>query len=133
MDIKRRVVYVEDEQEMIDLVRLILIRRGYEVVGANGGRDGLETVRQVLPDLVLLDLMMPDMDGWDVYQQMKADPATQNIPVIVVTAKAQSIDKVLGLHIAKVDDYISKPFSPQELVDSVEKVLARRQELNREP
>ncbi len=132
METKRRVVYIEDEQEMIDLVRLILNRRGFEIVGANGGRDGLDTVRHLVPDLVLLDLMMPDMDGWDVYQQMKADEATQNIPVIVVTAKAQSIDKVLGLHIAKVDDYISKPFSPQELVDSVEKVLARRQEFNRE-
>jgi two-component system, OmpR family, response regulator VicR len=128
METKRRVVYIEDEQEMIDLVRLILNRRGYEIIGANGGREGLDTVRKTLPDLVLLDLMMPDMDGWDVYQQMKAEEATQHIPVIVVTAKAQSIDKVLGLHIAKVDDYISKPFSPQELVDSVEKVLARRQE-----
>ena len=98
---------------MIDLVRLILGRRGFEVIGANGGWDGLDTIRWVLPDLVLLDLMMPDMDGWDVYQQMKADEATRNIPVVVVTAKAQSIDKVLGLHIAKVDDYISKPFSPQ--------------------
>jgi DNA-binding response OmpR family regulator len=68
--------------------------------------------------------MMPDMDGWDVYQQMKADESTRDIPVIVVTAKAQSIDKVLGLHIAKVDDYISKPFSPNDLVASVEKVLA---------
>jgi DNA-binding response OmpR family regulator len=113
---------------MIDLVRLILNRRGFEVTGANGGREGLDTVRKTLPDLVLLDLMMPDMDGWDVYQQMKADESTQKIPVIVVTAKAQSIDKVLGLHIAKVDDYISKPFSPQELVDSVEKVLARHAE-----
>jgi DNA-binding response OmpR family regulator len=83
-------------------------------------------VRQQLPDLVLLDLMMPDMDGWDVYQQMKAEENTREIPVIVVTAKAQSIDKVLGLHIAKVDDYISKPFSPQELVESVEKVLGRQ-------
>ena len=71
--------------------------------------------------------MMPDMDGWDVYQQMKAEDSTRDIPVIVVTAKAQSIDKVLGLHIAKVEDYIAKPFSPQELIDSVEKVLARRQ------
>ena len=122
----KRLVYVEDEREMIDLVRLILGRRGFEVIGANGGRDGLETIRRELPDLVLLDLMMPDMDGWDVYQQMKADEATRNIPVIVVTAKAQSIDKVLGLHIAKVDDYISKPFSPQELTESVDKVLARR-------
>jgi DNA-binding response OmpR family regulator len=110
---------------MIDLVRLILGRRGFEVIGANGGREGLDLVRQELPDLVLLDLMMPDMDGWDVYQQMKAEENTREIPVIVVTAKAQSIDKVLGLHIAKVDDYISKPFSPQELIDSVEKVVAR--------
>jgi DNA-binding response OmpR family regulator len=76
-----------------------------------------------MPDLVLLDLMMPDMDGWEVYQQMKADEKTKNIPVIVVTAKAQSIDRVLGLHIAKVDDYIAKPFSPQDLMNSVEKVL----------
>lgn len=129
MDTKRRLVYIEDEQEMIDLVRLILNRRGFEIIGANGGREGLDAVRLNHPDLVLLDLMMPDMDGWDVYQQMKADESTQHIPVIVVTAKAQSIDKVLGLHIAKVDDYISKPFSPQELVDSVEKVLARHKEL----
>ena len=109
----RRVVYIEDEEEMIDLVRLILGRRGYEVIGADGGREGLDLVRKTLPDLVLLDLMMPDMDGWDVYQQMKADDNTRSIAVIVVTAKAQNIDKVLGLHIAKVDDYISKPFSPQ--------------------
>lgn len=122
----RRVVYIEDEQEMVDLVRLILVRKGFEVIGASGGREGLDIVRRTLPNLVLLDLMMPDMDGWDVYQQMKAEDATRNIPVIVVTAKAQSIDKVLGLHIAKVDDYISKPFSPQELVDSVEKVLGKR-------
>jgi DNA-binding response OmpR family regulator len=120
---KRRVVYIEDEAEMIDLVRLILSRKGYEVIGANGGREGLDMVRQLRPDLVLLDLMMPDMDGWDVYQQMRADETTRGIPVIVITAKAQSIDKVLGLHIAKVDAYISKPFSPQELVDSIEKVL----------
>jgi DNA-binding response OmpR family regulator len=73
--------------------------------------------------LVLLDLMMPDMDGWEVYQQMKADDELKNIPVIVVTAKAQSIDKVLGLHIAKVDDYVTKPFGPQELLQSVNKVL----------
>jgi two-component system response regulator VicR len=125
---KQRLLYIEDEQEMIELVKLILARRGFEVIGALGGREGLDAVRRLLPDMVLLDLMMPDMDGWDVYQQMKADAATQKIPVIVVTAKAQSIDKVLGLHIAKVDDYISKPFSPDELVESVEKVLARHEQ-----
>jgi len=105
---------------------LILGRRGFEVVGAAGGKEGLEKVRQELPDMVLLDLMMPDMDGWEVYQQMKADEKTKDIPVIVVTAKAQSIDKVLGLHIAKVDDYIAKPFSPQDLLNSVDKVFGER-------
>ncbi|HEY5572758.1 MAG TPA: response regulator [Anaerolineales bacterium] len=128
----KRVVYVEDEAEMVDLVRLILGRAGLEVIGANGGREGLETVRRELPDLVLLDLMMPDMDGWEVYQQMKAGDATRHIPVIVITAKSQNIDRVLGLHIAKVDDYISKPFSPRELTDSVEKVLSKNEEIGRQ-
>ena len=123
-DTSKRVDCIEDEPEMIDLVRLILSRKGFEVIGANGGVEGLEKVRHEEPDLVLLDLMMPDMDGWEVYQQMKADPALRDIPVVVVTAKAQSIDKVLGLHIAKVDDYITKPFGPQELLESVEKILA---------
>ncbi len=119
----KKVVCIEDEPEMIDLVKLILVRKGFDLTGAMGGREGLEAVRRIKPDLVLLDLMMPDMDGWEVYQQMKADPDLKDIPVIVVTAKAQSIDKVLGLHIAKVDDYVTKPFGPQELLKSVERVL----------
>jgi DNA-binding response OmpR family regulator len=120
----KRLAYIEDEEEMIDLVRLILGRRGYSVLGANGGREGLNLVRKELPDLVLLDLMMPDMDGWDLYHQIKSEDATRDIPVIVITAKAQDIDKILGLRIAKVEDYISKPFSPQELIDRVEQVLS---------
>ena len=120
----KRIICIEDEPEMIDLIQLILNRRGYKVTGAAGGKEGIQMVRDTHPDLVLLDLMMPDMDGWEVYQQMKADETTRNIPVIVVTAKAQNIDKVLGLHIAKVDDYIAKPFSPQELIDSVEKIFS---------
>lgn len=126
MSIAKRVVCIEDEPEMIDLMKLILSRRGFQVMGAMGGREGLEAVQREKPDLVLLDLMMPDMDGWEVYQQMKADPELKSIPVIVVTAKAQSIDKILGLHIAKVDDYVTKPFGPQELLQSVERVLSAK-------
>ncbi len=122
-DDKKKVVCVEDEPEIIDLIRLILGRKGFDLTGATGGQEGLDMIRKVRPDLVLLDLMMPDMDGWEVYQQMKADQALKDIPVIVVTAKAQSIDKILGLHIAKVDDYVTKPFGPQELLQSVERVL----------
>jgi DNA-binding response OmpR family regulator len=125
-NLAKNILCIEDEPEMIDLIRLILGRRGFKVSGAAGGKAGLQAVRDELPDLVLLDLMMPDMDGWEVYQQMKSDESTRHIPVIVVTARAQSIDKVLGLHIAKVDDYIAKPFSPQELLTSVEKVLSQK-------
>jgi DNA-binding response OmpR family regulator len=133
MENQKRVVCVEDEPAMIDLIRLILSRKGYHVVGAMGGREGLEAIQREKPDVVLLDLMMPDMDGWEVYQKLKANDVTKNIPVIVVTAKAQSIDKVLGLHIAKVDDYITKPFGPQDLLESVEKVIARRTSPDAEP
>ncbi len=119
----RTVVYIEDDLEMIDLVSLILNRRGFQVLGAHGGRNGLDLVLKELPDLVLLDLMMPGMDGWEVFQQIKANEKTRHIPVIIITAKAQDIDRVLGLHIAKVEEYICKPFRPQELVEAVEKVL----------
>jgi two-component system, OmpR family, response regulator VicR len=123
----RSVIYIEDDLEMIDLVTLILSRKGFIVKGAHGGENGLDMILQDPPDLVLLDLMMPGLDGWEVYQQIKANEKTNHLPVIIITAKAQDIDKVLGLHIAKVDDYICKPFSPKELLDSVERVLKQAQ------
>jgi DNA-binding response OmpR family regulator len=125
----KQILCIEDDPEMVYLIRLILNRRGFDVKGASDGTEGLKMIREMHPDLVLLDLMMPGIDGWEVYQQMKADKTTHDIPVIVVTAKAQNIDKVLGLHIAKVDDYIAKPFSPQELISSVEKVFEKKVDL----
>lgn len=126
MSSTKKILCIEDDREITDLIRLILVRKGYEVLGAGGGVEGLEMLRREPPDIVLLDLMMPDMDGWEVYQRMRADPALEHIPVIVVTARGQNIDKILGLHIAKVDDYVVKPFSPDQLLRSVERVLAAR-------
>ena len=126
-DVMRKVVCIEDEVEMIELVKLILSRHKFEVVGAYGGQEGLNKIAEVQPDVVLLDLMMPEMDGWEVYQKMKASEDMNHIPVIVVTAKAQSIDRVLGLHIARVDDYITKPFGPSELLESIERVLSSKE------
>ena len=126
----KKVVCIEDEQEMIDLVKLILGQHGFEVEGAVGGQEGLDKVAAIMPDLILLDLMMPGINGWQVYQKLRASPELRHIPVIMVTAKAQSIDKVLGLHIARVDDYITKPFGPQELVESVQNVLANASNLD---
>ncbi|HFC10013.1 MAG TPA: response regulator [Chloroflexi bacterium] len=122
-----RVLCIEDEPEMIELIRLILARGGYEVLGAESGLDALELLATTPDiDLILLDLMMPEMDGWEVYQRLKADERTRDIPVIVVTAKAQRIDRVLGLYIVGVDDYITKPFSPKMLLESVKQILERK-------
>jgi two-component system, OmpR family, response regulator VicR len=121
-----RILCIDDEKEIIDLIGLILSRKGYEVAGAVNGEEGLAKARSWMPDLVLLDLMMPDMDGWEVFHRIRADASLAKIPVIVVTARAQSIDRVLGLHVARVNDYISKPFTPQDLLESVERVLAKK-------
>jgi DNA-binding response OmpR family regulator len=126
MDKKVKVVCVEDEPGVVDLIQLIFSRRGWEVLGALSGPEGLDLIRQQRPDLVLLDLMLPGISGWVVYQHLKADEATRDIPVIVVTAKVDGIDEVLAKYIAKVDDYVKKPFSPQELLDSVDRVLAQK-------
>lgn len=123
----KSIIYFEDDSDMVELVRIILSREGYQVRGVAEGKSGIELVKQTLPDVILLDLMLPDMDGWEIYRQLKIDESTMEIPVIVVTAKAQSIDKVLGLEIAKVDEYISKPFRPNELVERVNKVLTREE------
>lgn len=122
-DARRLVVCIEDEPEMIDLVKLILQPADVEFVGVVGGREGLRAVQALKPDLVLLDLMMPDINGWEVYRQMRADEELSQIPVIVITARAQSIDRVLGLHVAQVNDYITKPFGPHELLESVNTIL----------
>jgi CheY-like chemotaxis protein len=121
----KTVVCIEDEPGVIELIRFILERRGLQVVGAESGPEGLNTVRRLRPVLVLLDLMLPGMDGWEVYRRMKADETTKDIPVIVVTAKAANVDEMLAIQVAKVDEYVRKPFSLQDLVDSVDKVLAR--------
>ncbi|NPV55959.1 MAG: response regulator [Anaerolineae bacterium] len=122
----KTILYIEDDPEMIDLAKVILTRHGFEVKGAHGGRHGLDILAEQPVDVILLDLMMPDVDGWEVFQQLKSNKATENIPVIVVTARSQPIDRVLGLHIAKVDDYVCKPFRPQELVESINKLFQKK-------
>ena len=121
----KHILCIDDDPDMIELFKIILLKNNFKVTGAPGGAEGLRKIHEISPDLVLLDLMMADMGGWEVYQQMKADDKTKNIPVIIVTAKAQNIDKVLGLHIARADDYIAKPFSPTELVESIHKVIEK--------
>jgi glucose-6-phosphate isomerase/CheY-like chemotaxis protein len=106
----KKVVVIEDEPEMVDLVKLILGRKGFELIGAVGGQEGLEVVRREKPDLVLVDLVMPDMDGWEVYQKIKADDELKDIPIVVVTARVRDIDKYLGLGKGEPADFaLRKP------------------------
>jgi DNA-binding response OmpR family regulator len=128
MKMKEHIVCIDDEPELLAIIRFILEREGFQVTGAVGGRKGLETIQKLKPDLVLLDLMMPDMDGWEVYQQVRSDVELKHIPFIVVTAKDSPIDKSIGLHIAEVDAYLTKPLSPQELVQTIRRVLVAKTE-----
>ena len=122
---KTKIIYVEDDQDTINLVSLIFSRHGYDLIGITESQKGLELIEHEKPDIVMLDLMLPEMDGWEVFRKLKKNPKTAKIPVIIITAKAQPIDKVLGLQIAKVDDYICKPFTPEEILASVNKILQK--------
>jgi two-component system alkaline phosphatase synthesis response regulator PhoP len=118
------IAIIEDESNIVELVKYNLDREGYHTISANNGKKGLDLVRQELPDLVILDLMMPELDGISVCKQLRADPQTKNIPVIILTAKSEEADRVLGLEMG-ADDYVTKPFSPRELVARVRAVLRR--------
>ena len=119
-----KVVYIEDEPEMFALVELILEDTNIEFISAVGGQEGLRIIREEHPDLILLDIMMPEVDGWDVYRSLKADPQLSNIPVIIITAKVKRIDQILAQEIVGVDAYITKPFSPSDLLQRVKELLS---------
>ena len=121
---KQRIVYIEDDPNMVELVQMMLDRKRFTIVGAPDGTTGLELIQQAPTALVLLDLMLPDIGGWAVYQTMKEDPVLSKIPVIVLTAQNTPVDRILGEQIAKVQVYITKPFSPAELRGAVDRVLS---------
>ena len=121
-----KVVVIEDEPDIREVIEHNLSREGYRVYSSSDGEKGLQLVKKKVPDLVLLDLMLPGLDGLDVCRELKADPVTRSIPVIMVTAKGEESDIVLGLGIG-ADDYVTKPFSPKELVARVKAVLRRGQ------
>jgi two-component system phosphate regulon response regulator PhoB len=120
-----RVLVVEDEEDVLELVRYNLVRNGYTVDTATSGEEGLRKVRNSNPDLILLDLMLPAVDGLEVCRIVKNDPKTQNIRVVMLTAKGEEADIVAGLEMG-ADDYVTKPFSPRVLLARVKAVLRRR-------
>lgn len=116
----KKVLIVDDEPDTLELVKLVLESGGFKTVLAANGTEALKEMETSLPDLVLLDIMMPDMDGWEVFRKIKEK--NSNLPVAILTAKAQNFDRLLGLHVLKADDYITKPFGKNELLSRVKKL-----------
>jgi two-component system, OmpR family, alkaline phosphatase synthesis response regulator PhoP len=119
------ILVVDDEQSILELVRYNLARQGYRVLVAETGESALSLGNENLPDLIVLDLMLPGMDGLDVCRHLKADPQTQHIPVILLTARGQEEDIATGMEMG-ADDYITKPFSPKVLISRIRAALRRK-------
>lgn len=125
----KKILVVEDEQDILQLITLYLEKEGFRTVSAKTGAEGLRQVKQEKPDLVVLDLMLPEIDGLEVCKRLRSSPDTAMLPIIMLTAKAEESDTVIGLELG-ADDYVTKPFSPKTLVARV-KALFRR--LERKP
>ncbi len=124
---KTRVLVVEDESSLAELLAYNLQQAGYEVLIARDGQDGLTQAQLKTPDLVLLDLMLPQLDGLEVCRQLRADPATRNIVILMLTAKSEETDQIVGFNVG-ADDYVTKPFSVKVLLERIKALLRRRNE-----
>ena len=121
-----RILVVDDEPDLLELVRFNLSQAGYVVETAATGREALERIRRAPPDLVVLDLMLPDLPGTDVCREIRSDARLAELPVVMLTARSEEVDRVVGFELG-ADDYVPKPFSPRELMLRVKAVLRRRQ------
>ncbi len=121
-----RILVVDDDKEIVRLVRSYLEKAGYEVFAAYDGESAMHTLRREKPDLLVLDLMLPDRDGWDITRLIRNDDSLADTPIIMLTARVEDSDKIVGLEIG-ADDYITKPFNPREVVARVRALLRRSQ------
>lgn len=126
---KDKILVIDDEKDILDLVEYNLKQNGYKVACVATGEEALDAARSYKPDLILLDLMLPGVDGFDVCKDLKSQPDTQEIPVIMLTAKSEDIDVVTGLELG-ADDYITKPFSPRVLIARVRAILRKKNKLS---
>src|SRR5678816_3632470 len=121
-----RILVVEDEQDILSVLEYNLRQSGHDVTTTRSGRDGLRIGKELHPDLILLDLMLPDLSGTDVCKLLKEAPATRGVPVVMLTARGEEIDRVVGFELG-ADDYVVKPFSVRELLLRVQAILRRSQ------
>ena len=124
MTTKKTILVVDDEDDILNFLELVLQEKGYEVLTANGGQEALTRAQMAKPDLVLLDIMMPQMDGWEVLKLLRVDDDTAKVPVAMLSARTDAQDRVQGLQEGAVD-YIFKPFSLQDLLNKIESILGQ--------
>jgi DNA-binding response OmpR family regulator len=117
-----RILVVDDEKDVLDVLRLVLAKSGYEVLTATSGMEGLTQAESQLPDLILLDIMMQQMDGWEVLKLLKLDERTSSIPVVILSARVEPKDKIRGLQEGAID-YVTKPFAVREILTRVAALL----------
>jgi DNA-binding response OmpR family regulator len=121
---KQKILLVDDEEDILDFLELILEEQGYSIIKANSGKEALASAQVHRPELILLDVMMPEMDGWEVLKLLKADEEVADIPVAMLTARTEMKDKIQGLQEGAID-YICKPFSTKELLEKLQVILAQ--------
>lgn len=124
MQERARILVVDDERDLVDLLKINLTRAGFRVDAAHTGREALSRVAAQMPDLVVLDLMLPELSGLEVASRLRADPPTARLPIIMLTAKGEEVDQIVGLSVG-ADDYLAKPFSHKVLIARIEAVLRR--------
>lgn len=125
------ILIIEDEPSLVDILRYNLTKEGYEVIVATDGQEGLRRARMALPDLVILDLMLPVVDGLHVCRQLRSDPKTENIRILILTAKNEEVDEIVGFSMG-ADDYVGKPFKLKPLIHRVEALLRRSNTLSQQ-
>lgn len=122
---KENILIVEDDEDILELIRYNLAKEGFKLTAEMSGEGALSSVQHKIPDLILLDIMLPEMDGFEVCKMLKADPRLKTVPVIMMTAKGEEADVITGLEIG-ADDYVTKPFSPKILISRIKAVLRRK-------
>jgi len=120
----KKIAIIEDERDILELIEYNLLKEGFSTICSSDGAEGFKLIKKTLPDLAILDIMLPGMNGLNICKNMKSDPSLKNVPIIIVTAKGDENDIILGLELG-ADDYVTKPFSPKALVSRVKAVLRR--------
>ena len=120
----QRILVIDDEVDIRQLVALILETASYEVTGVGNGIEALDELARHRYDLVILDIMMPEMDGWDICRQIKGHPSSENVPVMILTVRSQPLDRVIGMEVVHADGYLTKPFDRHQLLATVARLIA---------